>query len=589
MLAPDGREVLVELLRPPPGSELVRGVATTFTLDLTSALAAPLSFAGHRLSADKDPVAIMQAVNMASDRIDIFCQAGQIVVPPNAADLVACLESMVHPVCSPHAGGLFHPKIWLLEFRGGTETTFRFLCASRNLTADRSWDVVVRLDGTRGHRPLASNNPLRELTSRLPQWAITDLAPDRSARIRDLADSVRYAVWERPEDVREVTFHALGTTRRRSTIDFAGTRHLVISPFATDEGLGRLGLVGSTSMQLISRLEDLDRLDPATLGQLDGTWVIDDCAAIEQTNEASASRDLLVGLHAKTYVIEHGHGVRLLVGSANATHAAFSGNIEFLVELGGTKSKLGIDTFVGPDAPLRQMLLEYPAVGGVEPAATEAADHRLEEAVRGLASIAFAAAATPDGERYTVTVTAEADVRPQDMAVTVELLTLPGDAVALEFPVRVTFSDVALVDVTPFLVLRVTDGRGQTRATVVKAALTGDPPGRHDELLARQLDSPEKFLRFLALLLSLGGGGDAGGLLGTGSGGSGGAWQTGQVGVFETLVRTLATSPSALQDIAGLVDRLRSSESGRSVLPEGFGELWDLIWAARCEMVGPAL
>lgn len=167
---------------------------------------------------------------MASDRIDIFCQAGQIVVPTNAADLVASLESMVHPVTSPHAGGLFHPKIWLLEFRSETETTFRFLCASRNLTADRSWDVVVRLDGTRGRRPLASNNPLRALTSSLPQWAITDLAPERVARIRDLADSVRYAVWERPEHVREVTFHALGATRRRSTLNFAGTRHLVISP-----------------------------------------------------------------------------------------------------------------------------------------------------------------------------------------------------------------------------------------------------------------------------------------------------------------------------------------------------------------------
>ncbi len=435
---------------------------------------------------------------------------------------------------------------------------------------------MVRLDGIRGRRPLASNNPLRALTSSLPQWTITDLAPERAARIRDLADSVRYAVWERPEHVREVTFHALGATRRRSTLNFAGTRHLVISPYATAEGLGRVGLAGSTSMQVVSRLEDLDRLDPATLAQLYATWVIDDCAAIEQTDETSASRDLLVGLHAKTYVIEHGHGVRLLVGSANATRAAFNGNIEFLVELEGTKSKLCIDTFVGPDAPFRQMLLEYPAVGGVEPAATEAADHRLEEALRSLASIAFAAAATPNGERYTVTVTAEADVPQQEVAATVELLTLPGDVIALESPVRVTFSNLGLVDITPFLVLRVTDGRGETRATVVKAALTGDPPGRHDELLARQLDSPEKFLRFLTLLLSLGGGGDTGALLGAGSGGSGGAWQTGQVGVFETLVRTLVTSPSALQDVAGLVDRLRASESGRSVLPEGFGDLWDL-------------
>ena len=72
MLSPDGRAVLVELLRPPPGAELVRGIATTFTLDLTSALTAPLSFASHRLGSGKDPEAIMQAITMASDHLDIF-------------------------------------------------------------------------------------------------------------------------------------------------------------------------------------------------------------------------------------------------------------------------------------------------------------------------------------------------------------------------------------------------------------------------------------------------------------------------------------------------------------------------------------
>jgi hypothetical protein len=584
MLAPDGREVLVELLKPPPGSELVRGVATTFTLDLTSALVAPLSFAGHRLGTDKDPVAIMQAVNMASDRIDIFCQAGQIAVPSPRSDLVACLESMVHPVASPHPGGLFHPKIWLLEFSDGTETTFRLLCASRNLTADRSWDVVVRLDGTRGPRPLPSNGPLRDLTARLPSWAIVPLKPERTARLHDLAESVRYAAWDPPEHVGEVVFHALGVTRRRSLLNFVGTRHLVISPFATNDGLERVGLAGSASMQLIARVEDLDRLDPGTLGQLDSTWVIDDSAAMEQTDETSSRSDLLVGLHAKTYVIEHGHSARLLVGSANATQAAFNGNIEFLIEMVGPKSKLGIETFVGADAPFRQMLLGYQAVGGVEASGTETADRRLEVALRSLASSAFAAAATPDGERFTVKITTDADLQLGDVVATVELLTQPGDQAAIGSPVEVMFSDVALVDVTPFLVLRVTDDRQQTRAAVVKAALTGDPPGRHDELLARQLDTPEKFLRFLALLLSFGGAGDLGALLGAGAGSGSGSWGVPQIAVFETLVRALATSRSALEDIAGLVDRLRRSETGRDVLPPGFGDLWDLIWAARCEM-----
>ena len=349
MLAPDGRAVLVELLRPPPGAELVRGIATTFTLDLTSALTAPLSFASHRLGSGKDPEAIMQAITMASDHLDIFCQAGQLNVPRSPSDLMAFLEKMVHPVRSPHAGGLFHPKIWLLEFSDGAETSFRLLCASRNLTSDRSWDVVVRLDGERGSRPLATNKPLRDLALALPTWAIPSLPADRTARIRELADSVRYAAWERPDDVGEIIFHALGAPRRRSTLDFTGTRHLVISPFATDDGLQHVAPYGSMSVQVVSRAEDLDRLDPQTLSRLTATYVIDDAAALEQADDiATARKDLLAGLHAKIYVIERGYAAHLILGSANATKAAFDGNIEFLVELVGKKSRLGIERSSAP-------------------------------------------------------------------------------------------------------------------------------------------------------------------------------------------------------------------------------------------------
>ena len=178
MLPPDGRAVLVELLRPPPGAELVRGIATTFTLDLTSALTAPLSFASHRLGSGKDPEAIMQAITMAWIA-STFSARPQLNVPRSPSDLMAFLEKMVHPVRSPHRGGLFHPKIWLLEFSAGAETLFRLLCASRNLTSDRSWDVVVRLDGVRGSCPLATNKPLRDLALGLPTWAIQSLPAER--------------------------------------------------------------------------------------------------------------------------------------------------------------------------------------------------------------------------------------------------------------------------------------------------------------------------------------------------------------------------------------------------------------------------
>jgi hypothetical protein len=584
VLSPDGRAVLVELLRPPPGAELVRGIATTFTLDLASALTAPLSFASHRLGSGKDPEAIMQAIAMASDHLDIFCQAGQLNVPRSPSDLMAFLEKMVHPVRSPHTGGLFHPKIWLLEFSAGAETSFRFLCASRNLTSDRSWDVVVRLDGARGSRPLATNKPLRDLALGLPSWAIQPLPAKRMDRIRGLADSVRYAVWERPDDVGEIIFHALGVTRRRSSLDFTGTRHLVISPFATDDGLRHVAPSGSKSVQVVSRAEDLDRLDPQTLSRLTATYVIDDAAALEQADDtATARKDLLAGLHAKTYVIERGYAAHLVLGSANATRAAFDGNIEFLVELVGKKSRIGIDTFLGPDAPFRQMLADYPALGGKLPSADDEADRLLEEALRSLATLAFRAAARRSGELYTMHVTTSDPLCLADtIAATVELLTRPGDAASLHAPVDLTFPGLEMVDVTPFLVVRVTDARGESRATVALAALTGDPPGRHDELLARQIDTPEKFLRLLALMLSLGGAGGMADLLGDGTGSA--RWNAGQLGVFETLVRALGAAPSVLADIAPLVERLQRSEKGRRVLPEGFAELWDLVSAARGQL-----
>ena len=517
----------------------------------------------------------------ASKHLDIFCQAGHMIVPSNASDLVGFLEEMVHPVSSPHPGGLFHPKIWLLEFSDGSETQFRLLCASRNLTGDTSWDVVVKLDGVRGPRPIASNNPIRDLTLRLPDWANPPLPARRTAQIRDLAESIRYAVWECPEHVTGITFHPLGVTRRRSQIDFTGSRHLVVSPFVTDEGLERVAPSTSQSVQVVSRIEDLERLNPQTLSRLSGSFVIDDVATLDEDGDGTAPQTgFLAGLHAKTYVVEQGRDARVILGSANATQAAFDGNIEFLVELAGPKSKIGISAFLGDDAPFRHMLTEYEAEGGQQESADEAADYLLESALRSAATIRFKEDLQRDDDRFTTHITSlDALQLPPDMSATIGLLTMPGSVSALSTRVDATFSGLAIVDITPFLVLSLTDARGETRSTVLQAELIGDPAGRRDELLAKQFDSMDKFLHFLALLLALGTPGNAAAPFGIGAGGAG--WTAGQLGVFEALLRALGSPSSALTDLEPLVQRLRSTEKGRQdILPPGFCDLWDLVWAA---------
>ncbi len=86
MLEAEDRQLLLDALRPPAGYALDRAVGTTYSLDLMSLLVAPLAFALFDREASDgrlvaDPIALLEAVRRNADRIDIFCQAGQIAVP----------------------------------------------------------------------------------------------------------------------------------------------------------------------------------------------------------------------------------------------------------------------------------------------------------------------------------------------------------------------------------------------------------------------------------------------------------------------------------------------------------------------------
>ena len=155
MLAPDDRVVLREQLRPEPGTRLEYAVGTTFTLDLSAAVVIPLAFAAQSMSSATDPIAVLEAIRSAANRVDVFCQAGHIRVPGTPSDLAAFLEPMIHEVRAPRPGFLFHPKVWVAKYVDALgSASYRLLCGTRNLTNDVSWDLLVRLDGSvESHRP----------------------------------------------------------------------------------------------------------------------------------------------------------------------------------------------------------------------------------------------------------------------------------------------------------------------------------------------------------------------------------------------------------------------------------------------------
>jgi len=144
-------------------------------------------------------------------------------------------------------------------------------------------------------------------------------------------------------------------------------------------------------------------------------------------------------------------------------------------------------------------------------------------------------------------------------------------------PLDARFGPVPLADITPFLVVRAAAPGGLQGGTVIRGVLKNDPAGRLDEVLARQVNTPEKFLRFLILLLGLGNP-NLLAMLGAGGGASTGYAAIGTApGIFEIVLRALADRPEALHDLDRLVQRLQATENGRMVLPDGFDDFWVVV------------
>jgi len=415
MLDPRQRQVYLEALRPPDGFRLDRAIGTTYSLDLLALLVAPVSFALFDCDgwedALRDPLSLMEALQRNARRMTLFCQVGQIHVPRFHHVLFSELEDMVVEVRAPSPSGVFHPKTWTLRFIDEDgHVTYRFLCLSRNLTFDRSWDLVFAIEGTAA-APTAGepdarrvdSEPIADFLAALPTLAVERPVAERVQRDVDLMQSeIRAAALDLPGDVpfdrSALRFHPLGIPgHTRWPLADSGDRVLVVSPFLSDGPLRRLTSSGTRHV-LVSRTEAIDSLSSRTVDRFDQRLILDDAAGADaetvvsgettidevsddtaidgaQTGQPPASAppsderegdeeqpsppaadddDDARGLHAKLFVVESGATARLWVGSANATAAALlqdapvgpSRNVEFLVELAGPAAKVGIDAIL---------------------------------------------------------------------------------------------------------------------------------------------------------------------------------------------------------------------------------------------------
>jgi hypothetical protein len=611
LLDTHSRALLLESLRPPDGYTLDHAVGTTFSLDLMALLAAPLAFtffdwedqAGRPTA---DPLALLEALRRNVQRLTVFCQVGQIAVPPKDRPLLGYVEDSVFEVALD-GGGVFHPKVWLLRFVAESEPVhYRFMCLSRNLTFDRSWDTALILEGEVADRKtaIARNHPLGDFLAWLPELAkpIRALPEDRAHVISLMQDEVRRVKFEPPEGFEDFTFWPLASAfSPRWPFPDSKSPALVMSPFLSDQALWDFA-EGRERCVLVSRLEALQAVSNTTLGLFKDVYAmspdLDEAVSAEETdNPATAEADSPSGLHAKLFIVEEGWDARVWTGSANATTGALKANVEFLVELLGKKSQCGIEALLAERSDktgLRDLLIPFKRdrEGEPEDPVKLALDRDLQEArnLLALSGLKVSIARAKDNQTFALSVdrAPEAPALPDQFSTKVWPITLDESAavpLASTSPAA-SFPSVSWQSLTSFFAFEVEATRSEQNAKtrfVLNLPLEGAPSDRQDRLLRSILTDTPAVVRFLLMLLSEGltGAPEALEVERTAMDpGMGRTYGMAEGTLFETLLRSLARDSSRLESVGRFVADLRGSEEGRALLPDEFDEIFNPIWEA---------
>lgn len=614
MLDSAERTLLFDALRPPDGYRLDRAIGTTYSLDLVALLAAPLGFTiaewrGNPRSewSNTDSLAVLKTLRAYASRMLLFCDAARTTVPQRQTPLFTLVEQCVIPVRAPEPGRAFHPKVWVLrlapEQKSENPVLYRVLVSTRNLTFDRCLDAIAVLQGplVDRQRGFSVNRELSVFLDALPGLATRPVPPSSKAAVRSMAEEVRRVRFEPQPPFDDYMFHCLGI--EGGTKDFnlfsQAKRRLVVSPFVRSTTLEELCSDGAEHT-LISRTDELDRVPKETLAQFERIFVPRaEMLEVEQEEDGLTGDSLRVSdLHAKLYVEDLGsYRSCVLVGSANATAAAFSGNVEFMVNLEGPTKDIGVMKLLeggrnGSD--FADLWEPYERrVDIVIDEGLEALEEQLDRARSMLAACRWQVRVeeTAEKNRFACMLRAaqglDATLLDGMRCRVWPVLVRESSSVELSLEGLATVAPLSFEALTAFWAFELTFPDRTTPACrfTVHAELIGEPDSRVERVTEYLISDQAALIQFLKLLLVLDDDADVIGAE-TGisvdlSGGNGKPADGESTALLEPLLRTLERRPERLDDIERVLADLRATEEGKAKLSPEVEAVWAAVWEAR--------
>lgn len=598
MLEPNQRLLLTQAFRAPVGHQLDFALATTYSLDLSTLLGSTLHLSvlgNDGGSADlQNGVMLLEGLRRSAEHLVVFCQAGQIYVPKIPHILYGLLEPVVVPVTAP-LGGTFHPKLWALRFaKVGEKPVLRVVVLSRNLTHDRSWDVALAIEGAPTGRRWRSNEGLFDLVSRLPE--MNPQTPAATTKnVLELAEQLHSAEWQCPEGFDELQFSSLGLSGK-GWAPRESQKLAVISPFVSAKALRQLAESTREPVLLVSRPEELDKLDAPARGTFPQCLALQDAAETEDGEDLSQDSNVLQGLHAKVYISQNGWDTTITMGSANATKAALVDgvNVELLVGLTGKTSKVGgIDKIFSQDGFGKLLEPYQPGQPPAEDEAVRLAEMRLEAAKSALAAADLRLSCGGEGDQRQLMLKPGGPVllegieslRAWPVSLRPEFAT---DVMQIRLGEEAVLPECSLAAVTAFVAFEMTSPPAPDSCRfVLNLPVDGMPEERRAAMVRTIVANREGFLKYLLFLLA---DIDEDGLpndvlLAVTAGGTQNGYSLqSALPLLEEMTRALSREPARLDSIQSLIEDLVRTEEGRRMVDEQFLQLWEVYAAVLKEV-----
>ena len=589
-----------EQLTPPEGYEFDSGIATTYSLDLDALLSVPIALSFHEtLDGDliNEKLAILEAIGQLKGRLKVFYQKGNIHIPSHFNRLYTLLEPCMHAIV-PDGGEFssFHPKVWLLRFISKSSPSqranycYRLIVLSRNLTLDRSWDVAVSVDGKVNKKKLkvvASESGLRFLKDLLE-------LDKKFLPAREILNELDQIEWEPPDNFSHVQFLA-GSKKYGLPLNFEHPLYdemLVVSPFLQSSGGGIAALqwlektVVSGKRSLFSRASELNAIGSVKLANWDCYAMNELVVNGEERNEvydsAAGERAKKQDLHAKLIVQSLGRKAWWHIGSANATAAALGGdgvspsrNTETMLLLKGDVSKIGPEILRNQWLPINGCgLFELHQFQPLELDKDESAEILMRRVVHQLISAKWILKANLDESNKTFSLCLDvdlSDIKCDGLSIFVEQLALPGLRVLCA---RMIWQQVEMFNISSFIpiVIRI-NGAEIEKRLIIEAKLEFEGKDeRHERILKDLVDTPEKVLNYLRLLLNFNGPKEKWITTGGHHVTSGdGELIFSDEPILEQLLIASSRYPEVLRRISRSLERLRKA---KVEIPEEFGKIW---------------